>query len=108
MQGTCTIAGSCSSLLDSFRTLVGVFRLTVAQACHVVATNPARIVGLHAQGVGKLLRGTRADLLLFQEPGSSSGSPDLFKCAAEMTLVATYVGGKQCYAAEQASDVHLS
>eukprot|EP00041_Stephanoeca_diplocostata_P026558 m.718308 g.718308 ORF g.718308 m.718308 type:complete len:460 (+) comp22994_c1_seq2:98-1477(+) len=99
LKGTCTIAGSCSSLLDSFRTLVRVFRLTVAQACHVVATNPARFVGLHTQGVGKIQPGTRADLLLFTEADPSTGTPEIFQRAADMTLTATYVAGKPCRAA---------
>ncbi|XP_030838789.1 uncharacterized protein LOC762680 isoform X1 [Strongylocentrotus purpuratus] len=63
VSGTTTLAGSCCSCLDAFRSLVKVFQVGLGKAVAMVAENPARIAKL--KGVGQIEVGKRADLLLF-------------------------------------------
>ncbi|XP_072045104.1 N-acetylglucosamine-6-phosphate deacetylase-like [Amphiura filiformis] len=84
MSGTTTIAGSCCSSLDAFRSLVKVFHVGIGKAVAMVAENPARIAKLD-DSIGKLQVGRRADLLLFDD---------------SLNLQQTFVFGNPVYTAE--------
>ena len=49
-QGSGTLAGSCATLHDTFRTLIHTLRVPVPAAAAMVATAPAARAGLHHIG----------------------------------------------------------
>ncbi|XP_065176076.1 N-acetylglucosamine-6-phosphate deacetylase-like [Sycon ciliatum] len=65
LEGTDTLAGSCASLLETFRNLVNVLGVSEEDASSMLSTTPARIVGL--EHVGKIEVGRRADFLLLDK-----------------------------------------
>jgi len=67
LKGTNVIAGSCSTQLHLFHTLVRLFDVPLEQAVDMLAHNPARIAKLDKQHIGSLCPGNRGDVLLFDK-----------------------------------------
>ncbi|KAJ7326568.1 Putative N-acetylglucosamine-6-phosphate deacetylase [Desmophyllum pertusum] len=63
--GTTTLAGSCSTLLGTFHSLVNIFGVPIGKAVAMLSENPARIAKMSHTGLIEV--GKRADLLLFDE-----------------------------------------
>lgn len=63
--GTNTLAGSCSTLLDTFHSLVNIFGVPIGKAMMMLSENPARIAKI--SHTGRIEVGKRADLLLFDD-----------------------------------------
>ncbi|XP_070555715.1 N-acetylglucosamine-6-phosphate deacetylase-like [Ptychodera flava] len=80
ISGTKTLAGSCCSVMDAFRSLVKVLNVDVAQAAAMVSETPAKIAKL--DHIGKIEPNKRADLLLFD---------------GDLILQKTLVAGKVVY-----------
>ncbi len=64
LQGTRTLAGSCTTMLRIFVQLVRTFGLTLQQAVQVCCEAPARVVQLPT--VGRLAVGCRADMVFLR------------------------------------------
>ncbi|XP_038057165.1 N-acetylglucosamine-6-phosphate deacetylase-like [Patiria miniata] len=84
IEGTTTLAGSCCSCLDAFKSLVKMFHTGIGKAAAMVAENPARIANL--KGIGSVKVGNRADLLLFDD---------------DLNLQKTFVCGHPVYTAKE-------
>lgn len=83
LVGQNVLAGSCCTLLDTFHSLVHVFKINVGHAISMLTENPAKIAGL--KHVGKVEAGMRADLLFDKD----------------MNLRKTLVAGQIVYSNEQ-------
>lgn len=75
-----TLMGSTSTILDGMRNLVRRCGVPLESAVRTVTANPARTLGLHDRGC--LAPGKRADLAVLDE---------------QLTVCATYVGGREVY-----------
>ncbi|XP_071964252.1 N-acetylglucosamine-6-phosphate deacetylase-like [Antedon mediterranea] len=80
VSGTCTLAGSCCTSHDAFKSLVNIFHISIGEASAMVSETPARIA--HLKNVGKVDIGYRADLLLMDE---------------SLNLKQTFIAGKKCF-----------
>jgi len=63
LKGTSTIAGSCTTQLTMFHSLMEIFDVPLFEAVSMLSHNPAKILKL--SHVGGIKVGNRADLLLF-------------------------------------------
>jgi len=63
--GTNTLAGSCSTLLETFHSLVNILGVPIGKAVAMLSENPARIAKITHTGLIEV--GKRADVLLFNE-----------------------------------------
>ncbi|XP_071807846.1 N-acetylglucosamine-6-phosphate deacetylase-like [Asterias amurensis] len=84
IDGTTTLAGSCCSCLDAFKSLIKTFHIGIGKAAAMVSENPARIANL--KGIGGVKVGNRADLVLFDD---------------NLNLLKTFVCGQPVYEAKE-------
>lgn len=75
------LAGSCSTILDQFRSLINIFGVSIGKAIFMCSTNPAKIVGLDK--IGTIDIGKRADLLFWRKINSK----DKFPFVLERTII---------------------
>ena len=78
LQGTTTLAGSCTTMFRIFQQLVTSFGLSLQQAVQVCCESPAKIVRL--PHVGRLAVGCRADMVALTS-------------VEDLTIERVYVGG---------------
>ncbi|XP_033116535.1 N-acetylglucosamine-6-phosphate deacetylase-like isoform X2 [Anneissia japonica] len=83
VSGTSTLAGSCCTSHDAFKSLVKTFHLTIGEASRMVSQTPASIANL--KKIGKIEIGHRADIVLMDE---------------NLNLKKTFIAGKLYYDAD--------
>eukprot|EP01102_Stenamoeba_stenopodia_P016792 TRINITY_DN5905_c0_g1_i1.p2 TRINITY_DN5905_c0_g1~~TRINITY_DN5905_c0_g1_i1.p2 ORF type:complete len:190 (+),score=45.23 TRINITY_DN5905_c0_g1_i1:648-1217(+) len=81
VQGTNTIAGSCTNMLRIFYDLITLFNIPMRQASKMLSETPARVAKID-KDVGSIAVGKSADLLLFDK---------------DLTLKMVFVSGKLVY-----------